>query len=451
MDQIKKILGWLKQQHFWVLSVLIVVIGFACWYTSASALDRQFKEHQGKIQGSFNTQQSIARETFHANPEILDKQQQELEKRQQDVGATWKELYERQRAGALKWPEELSQEFRDEVEKLKFGDNINDNLRNHYQNYADRHFSKLPAKIQAKELTGQAATVRGVRGDETWMPERPSPGRDGLTSEPIDEGYVCEWRDQQTVRAQLAFPETPMPLEIWVTQENLWAYHTLLDVIAATNQSVGADRPSNAAVRVIETLEVGQPAALESRTKDRIRLAESVANAATAVGAEGMDVSGRRPDVPDDSRTGQALTPEQQAMKLLSGRYVDGEGKPIPFTGGTDFRTAFGTEYKRLPVRLVLQMDLKSLSYLITQCANQPRQVEVQEVRINPRDTGGGFGQRRGGEQAFEGFAQLSAGTIEPFPLNPTYAKVVIQGVIYIFNEPNPGALQPAEIAAGAP
>ena len=68
---------------------------------------------------------------------------------------------------------------------------------------------------------------------------------------------------------------------------------------------------------------------------------------------------------------------------------------PIPFDGNlANVRSAFGKDIKRLPVRLVIKMDWKSLSYLIAQCANQPLQIEVQEVRINPVD-GGGFERQK--------------------------------------------------------
>ena len=46
----------------------------------------------------------------------------------------------------------------------------------------------------------------------------------------------------------------------------------------------------------------------------------------------------------------------------------------------------FGKEFKRLPVRMRLWMDQRWLPHLISECANAPLQVEVQEVRINVAD-----------------------------------------------------------------
>ena len=48
-----------------------------------------------------------------------------------------------------------------------------------------------------------------------------------------------------------------------MTQENLWVYETLLNVIAQTNEERGATRPDNAAIRVIVALEVGREAGLQ--------------------------------------------------------------------------------------------------------------------------------------------------------------------------------------------
>ena len=115
--------------------------------------------------------------------------------------------------------------------------------------------------------------IPGLREAKEWVCEAFSAQNAGET---VEDDFVCEWLDQQSVRDQLHFEQTPSPLRVWVTQENLWAYLTLLDVIAATNQSVGADRQSNAAVHVIESLEVGQPAAEQSRTHDRIMLDDAV-------------------------------------------------------------------------------------------------------------------------------------------------------------------------------
>jgi hypothetical protein len=432
MEQLRSLITWLKRYHFWVLTALIAMIGVACWYTSAGALSKQFKDYQSIIQSKSNIPRNIESQPFHPNPQISDKQKEENRKRAQSVATIWQQLYDRQRNEVLKWPDVLPKDhFRDQVEKLKFGQDIPIALCAIYQNYIQTYFPKLPAKIQSRMIEGD-----GGRGGFTSPIGRGGP--DDPAAIAFEENYICDWNDQQTVRDLLDFGSTPSPLKIWVTQEDLWAYDTVLNVIAATNAAVQADRQDNAAVRVIELLEVGKPAAKVTR-RDRIELPDTVRGSSlTQVEGDGGRAAGDSEAITADSgRGGGTFTPEQERASLLSGRYVDKDGKPISFAGATsDYQTAFGMEYKRLPVQLILRMDIRSLDYLITQCANQPLQIEVQEVRINPASIGDSGGGRGGGFE-YDLMSRSGTGEVMHFPLNPHLARVVIQGVIYIFNEPN--------------
>ena len=121
--------------------------------------------------------------------------------------------------------------------------------------------------------------------------------------------------------------------------------------------------------------------------------------------------------------------------------------------------TAFGQEYKRLPVRMALRMDQRWLPRLIAECASQPLQIEVQEVRINPPEGigsaagGGPGGSYRMGEGGPGGNASVfpEEAAVQPFPTQPEMVNVIIQGTIFIFNKPNPAILQtPGEQPAGA-
>ena len=181
------------------------------------------------------------------------------------------------------------------------------------------------------------------------------------------------------------------------------------------------------------------------------------------------------------------ITPEQEKAMLLAGRYLDAAGKPI----GGDVGMAGGeggaaldpaaappaveldtnAPFKRLPIRMVLQMDQRWITHLISECANQPLQVEVTEVRINPTDvaggasggammgrggegsygpgrSGGGYSGRSGGGGGMAGTGSTlqvhTPGQLVTFNAQPNLATVVIQGMIYIFQEPNQEALQPA-------
>jgi hypothetical protein len=447
MDQVRTVLGWLKRQHFWVLCVVVAALALASWFRAANALEEEAKRNESTIKQEFNAQSQLRSQQFHANESINSQQVEEIKKQSEIVSGSWEQLYNRQREGVLKWPSELDQKFRDYVAKLKFGDPIPGELRNHYMNYVGTHFKKLP------ELIGARVMEEGAGGGASRF-GRPSRlrveglSRSGAGTEQVEqEDYIVEWLDQQNVRDELDMPREPSDIRIWVTQEDLWVYHTLLQVIANTNEAAGADRYSNAAVRVIESLEVGRPAAMASRGAGRIMMLAPAAE----TGGEGISTRDMMSGPGDHGITPEFLhgrgeglpgseSAEDEKAALLTDRYLDAEGNPT---------SESGVEYKRLPVRMSLVMDQRWLTHLIAECASAPLQIEVQEVRINPSDfesSGRGSGRRSGGMREMGGFRPQGGGSeVTEFPQEPNVVPVIIQGVIYIFNEPDPTLLQVSE------
>ncbi|MEX2307345.1 MAG: hypothetical protein WD738_07120 [Pirellulales bacterium] len=481
MDQLRTIFAWLKQQHFWVLTALVAVIALGSWWSAAGSLSAQYEANKNKIETEFTSLASLRGNPFHPNDIINENQDAETKKQAESVAAIWQKLYDRQREHVLEWPAALSQAFRDHVEKLQFGADIPPHLRQNYQDYVERHFPKLPEKIGARVLREGESSPYGGGGMMSRGPYRGEGGAMPMTPDQLEEDendYICEWQDQGHVRDELNFPQRPSALRIWWTQENLWVYHTLLDVIRNTNEAAGATRMSNAAVRTIYSLEVGRPAAQGSRTPNRIyKVPVAAAPAGEGdpfgggmpgePGMEGGEVGlemGRDMSFGPDGSGSGPMSPEQEAASLMSRRYLGDDGKPIPAGGaaaGGDVAdpsaaappvdlSAFGKEYKRLPVRMVLQMDQHWLPQLISQCASQALQVEVQELRINPADGGGmesgGFGgsmpggYRDGGGMGGSMFPDRSGLLI--FPPQPNIVHVVVQGIIYIFTKPDPSVLE---------
>jgi hypothetical protein len=497
MDQIRTALAWLKRHHFWVLTGLVVLIPLGCWWSSSKKMSATYETGQKTIAAGLTEVQSVLSTPFHPNDTINNHQIAEIKKESDSVAKLWQELYDKQRAEVLKWPASLSKAFRDAVEKMQFNDEISSELRNNYQNYIDAHFKELPKQISARPLEanegGPGGEMPGGRS-YSFSAESGVPGAPGTALE--DNDYICEWLDQNVIRDELNFPQRPSSLRIWVTQEDLWVYHTLLDVIAKTNQAAGATRMSNAAVKTVISLEVGQRAAPYSRAPGRLAVPPAAAAAAEAgpggLGPEGAargaagppGAGGPRGPMPGgpESRMSMglgsnvALSPAQEQAVLLSGRYLDAKtGQPImlggggggdagPVPGGPSAPPAaadagagaptldlnqFGTSYKQLPVRMVLRMDARWLPQLITACANEPLRVEVQEVRINPPDVsaeGGSVGIPSG----FGGRGGMGGGNLFPdhtgpqtFSAQPHVKNIVVQGIIYIFNKPNMNILAP--------
>src|SRR3972149_6109708 len=135
MDQLRKAWGWLQRHHFWVLTVVAVVVALGCWWRGANALWTEYEANRDKINQEFSAAQAVKSKPFHANEKVQAGQNEQIAAQQASVGALWKQLYERQTASVLKWPSNLSQGFRKYVAKLNFGDTIPPNLRDHYNNY----------------------------------------------------------------------------------------------------------------------------------------------------------------------------------------------------------------------------------------------------------------------------------------------------------------------------
>lgn len=480
MDQLRTALAWLKEQHFWVLSVLVALIAIGCWWKASAKMDALYKTSEAAIKTEFTNVENVKKEPFHPNDDVNKNQAAQTKEQAEGVAKLWQQLYDRQRVEVLKWPSTLSAAFREYVEKLQFGAVIPPELRNNYQNYVEGHFPKLPQMVGARPLqaTGSAAGPGSNRG---FSPEGPGGPvmPDGLQDE---NDYICQWldSDQAYIHDELIFASQPSPLRIWVTQEDLWVYETLLGVVKKTNEAAHASRMANAAVKAISELAVGRRAGAYSRTAGRLMVPPPIAAAAgpgpagaapgptgAAAGPESGGPGARTEMGPTGGANGQMSEAQEQAV-LLSGRYLDAQGKPIPFGGaggaapdpGTATTpdpaaaappldlTVFGQEYKRLPVRMVLRMDQRWLPQLIAQCASEPLQVEVQEVHITAADTHTAGGGPGGGPRGFEGGGPNATSSFpeesgpQPFPAHPEIVDVIIQGTIYIFNKPNPTVLQ---------
>ncbi|MEX2169606.1 MAG: hypothetical protein WD851_09860 [Pirellulales bacterium] len=480
MDKVRAALVWLKRHHFWLLGMLVPLLAFGAWYMGAGTLQAKTEEGKKTINGAFSLQESIITKSFYPNDDVNKNQKAEIVEQAEWVSQTWQQLYDRQREQVLKWPE-LEQNFTEYMRDKNFGDPIRDTMRDIYMNYAKGTFSALPKIVGAKEVQddgtagvgggfgGGFGGYGGEGGGSRYGGESGYGGMGvsmGAVDDPtLDDGSLVRWHDQIMIKQQLNFLERPSAIRIWVTQEDLWVYQTLLQAIAATNKEAGADRYSNAAVRDIFGLQVGKAAAKESRTKGRIQMPQ----AAMPTTEEGMvgeppPIDGppgeMDPYAMGESGMGQGpLTEEQERQILLTGRYIDAEGKPIVMTADPGALT-IGVEYKRLPVRMVLKMDQRWLSFLIAQLANASLQIEVQEVRINPQsvDSAGAGGGMSGGEYGRSGgygppggmgggeYGGLGVGGAEEvaiFERQPTVAPVVIQGTVYIFNKPDPTQLEP--------
>jgi hypothetical protein len=473
MDKVRAFLKMAWIQRFWILSVVGTLVAVACWMVASGELQRQFAANKSQIDAKFGEMTAIKGKTFHGNPGVNAKEREEAKKIADSVKKLWQTLFDAQREEVLKWPDVLGGDFVSYVKNAKFDSNIKPLFRDRYQNYIKNRFDGLVEIVNAKKMPVDGAAFGGMMGrGEGGRGEMGMAGDVMLDANgmPIEENYLVQWVDQANLRQQLEFTGVPSSRQIWVTQEDLWVYETLLKAIANTNKERGATRPDNTAIRVIQSLEVGAPAALAMAQESMILMP------ADAMSADGGGV--REMEMGPMPRPGEeGMGAADADATLLSGRYIDAEGKPI-----ADASTGMGTEFRRLPIRMVLSMDERWLPKVLVECANAPLPIEVQRLRINaeksgvdkegqafelasstPAGMGGGMGRPaemgrgasmgmgrpmgmgRGGEGMSMGMGLNAADTAN-------LATVEIQGVVYIYLPPDETILSvPGDDAAAAP
>jgi hypothetical protein len=460
MDKVRAFLRVTWQQRFWVLSVFGTLVAVICWMKAASKLQAEFKLDKAAIEGKFGEMQAIIGKTVHGNEAVNARERKEASIIADSVKALWQKLYDNQRKEVLFWPKVLGDDFVKYIDKKKFGEDIETDYRNRYLNYIKNRFDALVEMVNAQKMPdadiGGAMEGRGPA---------PIPLELDPTATP---DYWVQWLDQGALQAKLTFPSTPSSKVIWVRQEDLWVYETLLKAINNVNKERGTSRPDNAAIRVIVNLQVGAEAAAASLSQGNILMPPGVAS--SEAGAPGGMEGGPRGEtpMPMGMESGGAAGAESMDAALLSGRYVDAEGKPIS-DGSTV--TGQGQEFRRLPVRMMLMMDQKWLSRMLVECANAPLPIEVKRLRINPEKSAAGFSMEstgaagmggmysRGGPEG--GAAMMSRGMESaggaysamqlPSDLQTSgLAQVEIQGLVYIFNPPDAAMLTvPGGEAAG--
>jgi hypothetical protein len=462
MDQVKVALAWLKQHHFWVLSVLVVAVTVGVWYTASSSVASQTKTNISKIDSEFSAVTGLISKPFKPNDEINEKQGEQTRILANDVLTEWSGLYKEQKDNVLIWPAELGKQFIDAVKDAKFGDRISPRNREIYVNYIKETFPSLVAIVDA-ELLAEDATGGGGGGGRGFGGGGRGEfdgGRGGefagaaIDGQPISN-HLVQWLDQGELRARLS-PEAVTDIQAWTLQEDLWVYKSLLQAIANTNKMSGATRRDRAAIPTIIEMKVGRTAG----QKDAAPLVAPETSVSSGMdmggggdfgrggggefgggGDFGRGGGGEFGGGGDFGRGGGEFGSEMggegvdPSTAQLAGRYLGEDGKPV-MEVPPDFK--FGAEFKRLPVRMVLEMDTKHLGTLMWELANASLQVQVEQVRFNPE-----------GETGQPARGMAGAGEVATFDRRPTKGTVILHGIVYIFNQPDPSITQ-AESADAA-
>jgi hypothetical protein len=304
------------------------------------------------------------------------------------------------------WPDILSEEFRRWIGGHPGDEKIPPELRQEYRASIREYVSQIDRIIDRRR-----ATTNGMEG-------------------------IVEWNDGDFARIQaLAYwVVCPLTVEIRLAQEDLWGYEAILRAIAKTNDEVGATDYDNAAIKRIETLEVGQPAAgamvMANRGKPVWAFGEwgdcdVDRNSEEATEEEGCEAGEYLEGVLPEPRNEDWV-----AERLRTGRYVDLDGEPL----AADSRPY--AEINLLPVHILVFMDRQRLPNFLAHLAGSHMSIEVKHLRID------------GVKQDLSSVSKVRGGKVDGQNITQDQVKgsgedgmyivpVEILGVVRIFNPPD--------------
>jgi len=382
MDQVKEYLEVLKKHHFWVLCGVVLIAAAVAYRSGANTLAQKYSSRKASLESKFNDVSRVSSTPDHPNQSfvdgvgVLNGQEKKL------TLEAWQMLYEKQKK-ILTWPPLFQS-----ISKLPPNAVIDPSTRDAYVNYAKDQLPKLLDIVQVRRTVntgeGQNKEVKAV-------------------------GLVVWDQDSRDSLEQLFdFSGRPSSKHVRYTQEALWVYKALLDVIAKTNQ--GATAFYNVPIKKIEELSIAQAANMPPDSD--VELPSS--------GTPQSTKPESAPTVPAGDATDE---------ELGEGRYVNEQGKPVPAA------QAESGEFKLMPILMKLVMDQRKIPDLLINCANSELLVEVRRLRVNPEASGtrkklsnSSRGTRSGTNR------NSNAGSMVEGPYDVT---VELRGLIYIYNRPD--------------
>ena len=282
MDKVKLALAQLKKYHFWVLCIVIVLIGLLSWAWATEDLATQTDKRIKTLEGEFSGVQGVNSRPEHPNAGVIQAIHEAIDGGgnpqaglKGNVHEAWKSLYKEQKDNNP-LPTVLGDTFREHFEQLRDFDQqvsteklsaderdrrrneiLDNNDRDRYLNQIQEYFPKLFELIDVRRPKGTGGAT-----SEVAHPPRhhflhggrpgsnPAAHNGGATTEIKGMTGVVEWDDanQHQIKEQFIWQHTPSVLEVRLSLENLWVYQALLRIIHDTNEKATYE---NAAIRKI--------------------------------------------------------------------------------------------------------------------------------------------------------------------------------------------------------
>ena len=468
MDKLKPILDFFKKYLFWFILAVTIILVMVCWWMSTALLAKSFQQEQLKIKKKFDEVKAIEDEKQqHPTADFIKTVNEKQQKLKEGVLKVWETLYNEQKENNP-WPKEVLGDSADEVGKLGPNATIRTELRERYQNGIKKYFPILYKIIDLRHPSD--AAEGGGRGVDNAAPAPrqilggriPMIGqrRPAVVAENTDLVGTVDWDDDNRHHLEDRFNWTARPDSdvIRLSQEDLWVYKTLLQVIRETNNNEADPQHPLSNVKRIEWIQIGADAI------------GSWAAADQSVFKAGGEAAGSAA-APRDTRlaptTATATAAQDGKEQLLKYRYVDDKGIPLDAEAKQPY-----SEFKMMPISMKLDIDQRKISKLLVACVNSPMPIEVRRVSIqraasellesgttSAASPAGGpsrdYSRRtmdvRGSRAAGAGGGGEEGGT------GSYDIPVEIQGIIYIYNPPDLNTLgtgtaaeKPAETPAGA-
>lgn len=314
MDQVKAIFGGIKKYHFWILCVIVIIVGLTSWYMSTSTLRAETDKNAANIKQKVDAVNAINNINPHPNTAFVEGMDKMIEEYSNNLGKGWQYRYNQQKS-LLVWPKSLGEDFKKQVDRLRpiedfvtFDDKgyvpsqeIHPDYRELYRNFIAGELPSLAAQIGAKwsAKVGEARSTSSSSG-KSMSGSQGYGGISGMKSAPKASGYESEgdeeddsivrWNpanQQEILDVHFGFTAeeaTPHTLDVLYAQEDLWVLDAIIKVIQRTN--AGADANYNAAIKEIESIQMGRT------VKGRLGQIKSLDQTAASGGMSGMGMSG---------------------------------------------------------------------------------------------------------------------------------------------------------------
>lgn len=455
MNNAAQYLEQLKKHHFWVLLGLLVLVGLVVWYLSTAALAAESAQNRTKVEGKFRLV-SPYQGGAHPNPKWQARVDTEKKKLDSQVVDAWTLMFEQQ-GQILRWPKavvDIVRRKRGEAPAAAPAAAPVDGASAAQAPTADAPPPTTVFDVAAKDLDDELrAFYRNNVITAEWqrlfnllnlrrvVVEPNAPPDSGR----VEGILVWEREDRDALVQRYLTQITPSVVQVQKTQEDLWIFEALFDVIARVN--AGSTDPGNAVIKRVEYLDVAKPAmAAASADPGRIdspAAAQEAASGAALTGGGGGGGGAGFGAGGSSNLSYSAATSEEAEKQILDGRYLDANNQPVPYGAPDPF-----AEFRQVFVQMRFLMDQRRVPELLAAFANSNLPMEVRQVRmvldevdILPAD--GAVGD-----------VGLNPSRVERSPYDVT---VELRGIVYMYTTPDASKLgqgaapNPAQRAFGIP